>query len=134
MHAYLPIILSPSLPPLPSPRKRLKSNIPLNNNGPKILLDAQIRPTIDIFNHQTLFIGQMQETNESIRRANVGHLLLGVDVLEIIHNVREQQRRSVVGGKGGDAGGRSFRGGRVRRWCYISVVRKEKSQCATRSV
>lgn len=128
MHAYLPIILSPS------PRKKLKSNIPLNNNGPKILLDAQIRPIIDIFNHQTLFIGQMQETNETIRRANVGHLLLGVDVLEIIHNVREEQRRSVVGGKGGDGGGGSFRGGRVRRWCHISVVRKEKSQCATLSL
>lgn len=78
------------------------SDITLTDLRLEIPLDAQILPPFDVLNYQTLFVGQVQETDEAVRRGNVVELLFGVDVREVVHDVREHERAGLVGGEGGD--------------------------------
>ena len=79
--------------------KRLKilrshgtSQVSLRDNRPKVLPDSQIRPTINILNHETFFVGQMQEANKAETSRNVVHGCLGVDRLQVVHDVSEAER------------------------------------------
>lgn len=44
------------------------SDITLADLRLEIPLDAQILPAFDVLDHQTLFVGQVQETDEAVRR------------------------------------------------------------------
>jgi hypothetical protein len=49
-----------------------QSYIALTDLRLQIPLDGQILPTIDVLNHQSLFVGQMQQANEPVRGRDVG--------------------------------------------------------------
>lgn len=64
--------------------------------------DHQILPAFHIFNYQALLVSQMQQADEAVRCADVLHLLLRVDVLQVIHDINELQRAGIVGLEGRD--------------------------------
>lgn len=58
----------------------IESYITLTDLRLRIPLDSQILPALDIFNHQSLFVGQVQQANEPVRSGDVSELIFGVDV------------------------------------------------------
>jgi hypothetical protein len=79
-----------------------QSYIALTDLRLQIPLDGQILPTIDVLNHQSLFVGQMQQANEPVRGRDVGELIFGVDVREVVHDVGEHEGAVRVLGQGWD--------------------------------
>lgn len=53
--------------------------------SPLIPPNNQILPPHRILHHQPFLVRQMQETNESVRGADIRHLLFGVRGLQVIH-------------------------------------------------
>jgi len=77
---------------LSSHRSNLKSQLSAllpHNISAEIPPDVQLGPILLIFNDETLFVRQVQQTDEAVTRADVGHLLLRIDRLEVIDDVCE---------------------------------------------
>lgn len=86
-----------------TPSSNTHKSIPRNNSIP-ILPDSQVLPPLHTLNHQPLLVRQVQQANEPKTRADVQHLLLGVDVLEVVHDVDEVERVCFGLGEGGRCG------------------------------
>ena len=69
----------------------IESYITLANLRLQISLDAQVLPPLNILNHQSLFVGQVQQADETIRSRDVGELILGVDVRKVVHDIGEHE-------------------------------------------
>ena len=61
-----------------------------------VLADIQLCQIGRLFNHQTLLIGEMQQTDEAKRGGNVVHDWLGVYRLQIVHDRRKLERLVVL--------------------------------------
>jgi hypothetical protein len=81
-----------------------KSYIALADLRLQIPLDGQILPTVDILNHQAFLVGQVEQADEAVRSRDVGELVLGVDVREIVHDVGEHEGAVGVLRESGDLG------------------------------
>lgn len=57
--------------------------------GSKVSPYRQLLVIFSILYHETLFVGQMQQTDEAETRADVLQLCLGIDVLEVVHDICE---------------------------------------------
>lgn len=88
---FLPPIMTPLIP-LPTQKSNKKHKInhlhklpALRNLRRPIPSDLQLLKPGLVLNHQTLFVGQMQEADEAVAGGDIGHGLLGVDGLQAVN-------------------------------------------------
>lgn len=73
------------------------SCIALGNLGGPVLADVKLREVLRVGYDQPLLVGQVQETDEAEAGGDVVHHALGVDLLQVVHDVGELERRVGVG-------------------------------------